>query len=286
MIKTIEFYGNYYGHKLSHLKTVKDTLKRDYPKHNLIYFAGDSVLDNKHWVLREKRVIPTNGYDQILTEAVPDLAYQVNHLLNEKGLQYFAINTAVEESAIKDKIKALNDQDQFIVKNITYDDILVISIGGNDIALKPDVATIFGIGKILLLNTETSFLDFDHPISGMDIINRIFINGIKNYVEKLTQLTMPKKIIITSLYFMAETGKGWADTPLMLMGYNKNPRLIQALLKRVSYEMEKSLTTSNIQVLPLWQCLDGKIESDYVERVEPSASGGRKMAELIINQIN
>ena len=38
--------------------------------------------------------------------------------------------------------------------------------------------------------------------------------------------------------------------------------------------------------IPLFHSLDGTRSSDYVARVEPSASGGKKMAELLLNAIH
>jgi hypothetical protein len=42
-----------------------------------------------------------------------------------------------------------------------------------------------------------------------------------------------------------------------------------------------------VEVIPvaLYEALDGTDTRDYVERVEPSAQGGRKMAELILRKI-
>ena len=37
--------------------------------------------------------------------------------------------------------------------------------------------------------------------------------------------------------------------------------------------------------VPLFQALDGTRSEDYVARVEPSASGGRKMAEYMLDVI-
>ena len=52
--------------------------------------------------------------------------------------KYAVINCSIEESTIGDRsCYRLLPQDQFIKEHINSNDILVISIGGNDIALKP-----------------------------------------------------------------------------------------------------------------------------------------------------
>ena len=38
--------------------------------------------------------------------------------------------------------------------------------------------------------------------------------------------------------------------------------------------------------MPLFNVLDGKCSDDYVARVEPSASGGEKMAEYLLDVID
>jgi len=43
---------------------------------------------------------------------------------------------------------------------------------------------------------------------------------------------------------------------------------------------------SEVIPIPLFHTLDGTRSEDYVARVEPSASGGRKMAEYILDAIH
>ena len=59
------------------------------------------------------------------------------------GRKYGVINCAVEESTVGARAcSRLLDQDTFIRDHITGDDMLVVSVGGNDIALKPNPCTI------------------------------------------------------------------------------------------------------------------------------------------------
>ena len=43
---------------------------------------------------------------------------------------------------------------------------------------------------------------------------------------------------------------------------------------------------SEVIPIPLFHPLNGRISGDYVARVEPSATGGRKMAEYMLDAIH
>ena len=45
--------------------------------------------------------------------------------------------------------------------------------------------------------------------------------------------------------------------------------------------MEINIKGTQVIPVPLFEVLDGKREVDYVERVEPSTEGGRKMSEKL-----
>ena len=92
--------------------------------------------------------------------------------------------------------------------------------------------------------------------------------------------------MVCMLYFLDEMSNGsWADRTLALLNYSTNPRKVQSLLRRLFI-----LATSKIRIpgckvipVPLFEALDGKDTSDYVQRVEPSASGGEKLASLLVS---
>jgi len=113
-------------------------------------------MDNKHWV--DNHSAPAvNGYEHFLTKPSncrPDLSYQLNKLLEKDG-EYLVINTALEESTLWERQVQLFEHDEFVRDNIQEDDILIISCGGNDIALKPKKMTIFKMAVVMYLNTES-----------------------------------------------------------------------------------------------------------------------------------
>ena len=94
--------------------------------------------------------------------------------------------------------------------------------------------------------------------------------------------------MVCMLYFLDEKSTGsWADRTLGLLNYSNNPQKVQSLLRRLFI-----LATSKIKIpgcrvvpLPLFEALDGKETADYVQRVEPSASGGEKMASLLVTML-
>ena len=109
---------------------------------------------------------------------------------------------------------------------------------------------------------------------------------IESYIRNLLSKHKPKIILVCMLYFLDEKSTGsWADRTLALLNYTNNPQKVQSLLRRLFI-----LATSKIKVpgcrvvpVPLFEALDGKDTSDYVQRVEPSASGGEKIASLVVS---
>merc|ERR1712110_269883 len=60
--------------------------------------------------------------------------------------QLCTVMTAVEESTLSDRDRdGLLIQDAFIRDHVTSDDFIILSIGGNDIALNPTVRTAFNM---------------------------------------------------------------------------------------------------------------------------------------------
>ena len=90
------------------------------------------------------------------------------------------------------------------------------------------------------------------------------------------------------IYFLDEkTEPGWAGAALGAMGYNRNPQKLQAFIRKAFYEATSTIQIPGTQVIPvpLFHALDGKITEDYVQRVEPSPSGGHKLAEFLLVRV-
>mmetsp|Transcript_12409 Transcript_12409/g.26514 ORF Transcript_12409/g.26514 Transcript_12409/m.26514 type:complete len:127 (-) Transcript_12409:294-674(-) len=90
------------------------------------------------------------------------------------------------------------------------------------------------------------------------------------------------------IYFLDMHSRGsWADPFLACMGYNVFPSRLQSAIRRVFELATKRISIPGVQVegFPLFEVLDGTKPSDYVQRVEPSPSGGAKMAKALMDAL-
>lgn len=274
----ISYYANYHGHQLNHLKEVLRILKSRYA--SIVYLAGDSSMDNKAWINHDK-ADPCPQYESIVDQSVQDVCHWTNFELAKKNNFTCCINCAIEESALGERDDGLLQQDKFIRDNITKNDVLVISVGGNDIALKPTKTIMFNMASIVLLplfmiNYNPSYYYF---------VN-LFHRQIESYIKNLTSKEKPKQIILAGIYFPCTKGKGWADTVLKLTGYNSNPEKLQYIIKSIFTDVFVKLNSQNVKYMPMYEILDCNDPSDYVARVEPSSQGGHKIAKVIVSLID
>ena len=169
-ISSSSFYNEYHGHKVQHLQTLYPLLRSN--SDALIFTAGDSSLDNKYWFNDKSAAVGV--YKDVLQPPtmICDVTYHLNSLLeddnrynrgmpsklssnnNTRRIKYAAINTAVEATTLNERSYNLRPQDRFIRDNISADDILIVSVGGNDIALCPTPCTIASVAGLLCLPTR------------------------------------------------------------------------------------------------------------------------------------
>jgi len=217
----------------------------------------------------------------------PDVAFWLNHLLTDRAT---TINLAVEASTLRDRDTDLLDHDKFIRDNICAEDILIVSIGANDIALKPTYTTMRHMLQLAWLTPHSS-LEQGNSCS-LSYFTNIFKFQVQEYVSKLLEKHKPQAVIICMIYYPLEANaskqKGWADLPLWLLGYGLFPRQLQTVIRKIYELATKQIKISGINVIPcpLFEAMDGKNEEDYTARVEPSAEGGRKIALKLIEVIN
>lgn len=149
------YYSEYHGHRVKDLEQVLPVLRAKSSR--LIWTAGDSSLDNKYWVDEEASAV--GAYKDVLEPArsVKDVTYWLNyHCHNSKKKNSprkatAAINAAVEATTLNERTFQLRPQDIFIRDNLQANDVLIVSIGGNDIAMKPCPCTIASIGAIVCM---------------------------------------------------------------------------------------------------------------------------------------
>ena len=133
--------------KIDDLERLASSLPRG---RGVIYLVGDSTLDNKYWLIDHGMEGACNGYEECLQPArsPPDVAHWINHECVVRGLsgELCCVNAAIEESTLGLRHGGtLLPQDAFVQSHVKDGDIVVVSCGGNDIALRPTAWTIVSI---------------------------------------------------------------------------------------------------------------------------------------------
>ncbi|KAJ4368424.1 hypothetical protein N0V83_006781 [Neocucurbitaria cava] len=282
-INCSKFYFEWKGHPIEDLTTFHNITLEQRPHKPIVYLAGDSSLDNKFWVNRSSDNVPTDVpeiYKKTIKNPVPkpDVALWMNHLLEDRAT---CINTAVEESMLRDRDDKLLPHDEFIRDNIRAQDVLIVSIGANDIALKPLPCTIRHMLQLAWL-TPRSSLENGSAWS-LKYFKNLFGTKIQDYITRVTAKTKPRAIIVCMIYYPLEAGLGqasWADVQLKALGYNMYPGQLQTAIRAMYEIATKKIKVEGTEIVPcaLHEILDGKDAKDYTDRVEPNEEGGRKMA--------
>eukprot|EP00927_Polykrikos_kofoidii_P014695 TRINITY_DN16487_c0_g1_i2.p1 TRINITY_DN16487_c0_g1~~TRINITY_DN16487_c0_g1_i2.p1 ORF type:complete len:312 (-),score=58.25 TRINITY_DN16487_c0_g1_i2:99-1034(-) len=292
-IRAVPFYAQYHGHPCDELRKVAASLRQR--TSGIVWLAGDSSLDNKHWLYKPgwakdeadpfeaPFVDALNGFEDVLEppRMVRDVSYWLNAALLREQSGLACLNASVEESTIANRQTAsLPDADQVIADNLESSDVVVVSVGGNDVALKPTGATQMHLMHIVTAPEDSALFE-----KAVVYFVAMFKDQIEAYVGKLTKRAKPRAVIVCMIYFLDEApGDGWAESTLSRMGYNMNPGILQGVIRKIYAEATCKICVEGTQIvpLPLFEALDGKDSSDYVSRVEPSETGGQKMAEAIV----
>lgn len=288
------FYGHWAGHQVAALCTIHTHQTEAAPGGHFIFLAGDSSLDNKAWLRAQTNDVHrrscVNGYQDIFEEdwMLPDVAYHMNDLLAQKGRHYMTINAAVEASTLAERLSPDTAylQDAFIRDRITKNDILVVSVGANDVVLRPSLMTILNMAMLILFNSIDTINRGPDRAWGMNYFLHLFKTELELYVLQLIGNFDVRRVIVCAIYYPDETPTpSWANTVLSIIGYDRNPAKIQAIIKQIFEHASAKIDIPGVDVvpLPLFRTLDGSDSADYVARVEPSAVGGRKMAAAILN---
>jgi len=287
-INTSRFYAEWKGHPLQDITTFRSIVLERRPNKPIIYLAGDSSLDNKAWV-------PSSGsrgeqlpvdvpdiYKAALDRAAPkpDVAFWLNHLLGDSST---TLNLAVEESTLRERSHQLLDHDRFIRDNIRATDVLIVSVGANDIALRPTFATVRNMLQLAWLTPRAAL---ERGLAwGLGHFIRLFKDEIEAYISKIVEKQKPRAVVICMIYYPLEANasdqSSWADLPLRLLGYNSYPGQLQTAIRKMYELATQKIQVQGTTVIPcaLFEAMDGKSKEDYSARVEPSSEGGRKMAE-------
>jgi hypothetical protein len=313
-IKSGDFYKEYHSHKTKHLVTLKEGLTLDSADvssdngQTFIYLCGDSSLDNKHWFFHSRTnkskqmknnhftSNAVNGFENILTSPsrmVMDVSYHMNDLAERRfgSGQVCTIMSSIEESTIADREQSPSGmlyQDHFIRDNITENDILIVSVGGNDIALNPTVRTAFNMAMLV---RSPMWMIEQHVAPGFGYFVKLFQSRIAKMIRTIVGKggIYPKEILICMIYYPNPIpGGSWADHTLKLLGYDDHPDKLQLVIRCLfdaisNIGFKKLSSHTKVTPFPLFKVLNE--DNDYCQRVEPSVSGGRKMANAFLNHL-
>ncbi|EGX89558.1 hypothetical protein CCM_07810 [Cordyceps militaris CM01] len=288
-IDTARFYFEYKGHPIEDVATFLDITTTHRPGAPIVYLAGDSSLDNKYWLPAGHGApdcVPAI-YQLALHPARPkcDVAFWLNRRL---GARATALNLAVEASLLRERHGSsalLLAHDAFIRDHMTADDVLVVSVGANDIALRPTARTVLHMLWLAWLTPLSSIRS--GRACALRYFVRMFRAQTEAYVEKLVAARRPRAVVVCMIYYPLEARAGlppsWADRALAALGYDSRPERLQAGIRQLYEQATRKIQIEGVQVrtCALFEAMDGKNVEDYEERVEPSVEGGRKMAELL-----
>ncbi|KAF1928068.1 uncharacterized protein M421DRAFT_421255 [Didymella exigua CBS 183.55] len=285
-INRSRFYFEWKGHQIQDLTSFHAITTTQRPDKPIVYLAGDSSLDNKYWVSNDQGLdveVP-DIYNHALDKPTPkpDVSFWMNHFL---GVRATCVNTAVEESMLRQRDEELLPHDKFIRDTIRSEDVLIVSVGANDIALKPLPCTILHMLQLAWITPRSSLEK--GTASSLKYFNKMFCDKVQGYVDRMTAKTRPRAVIICMIYFPLESGHGqssWADMQLKALGYNTWPEQLQTAIVTLYKTATQNIKIQGTEVVPcaLNEVLDGKLAEDYTARVEPNEEGGRKMAQKFV----
>lgn len=317
-IHPLAFYTEWKGHPITDLKRfLSNTLQLRSTCDPIIWLAGDSSLDNKAWIPADGpggTPLPVSIPDiytrqfRTLTPMKPDVAFWMNHFLGERGT---VINGAVEASLLRERVNKgaggvgnlLLPHDRFVKDNIREQDVLVVSVGANDIVLSPTMCTAFHMMRIAYLAGQKAIEQ--GTAGGLVHFRNMFGRQVQEYIKQLTAKTKPRAVLVCMIYHPLESGRdlpaytedskdsgkhsgqGWADTQLHALKYDTHPDKLQAAIRTIYAQATCKIAVEGTTIIPvpLFEVLDGTRSEEYVERVEPSVEGGRRMGERLIRDV-
>ena len=175
-------------------------------------------------------------------------------------------------------------------------DIMVLSLGGNDIVLSPSFSTIAALIGALCASSISSLES--GTAWGLNTLIKLFRDDMQTYINALYDAgARPSAIIVLFPYLPERAGphtqSSWADFSLKLLGYDSAPekleRVMRAVYQRATCQLQppphSQTQTHHTRIIPL-ALFDGVLDSasgsgDFIARVEPSAKGSAKIAQRL-----
>ena len=296
------FYGEWAGHRpgdlAGGLRGCCGEGGGEGRRRRVLWLLGDSSLDNKFWLRfcpPPRRAQPCNGYERALRPGHlmhRDVCYWLNRAaLRAPGLDLVTINAAVEASTLGERSGScggprLLPQDLFAAAHMLPGDVLCVSVGGNDVAMRPTMLTTLAM---LTLSRASPDSVTSGRAWGLRYLVRLFRDGLRTYLGHVLGDCPVAAVLVCCVYYPSLGGGGtsWADPALRVLGYDHDPTRLQSVLREIFERAVSDVRVPGIPVVPvpLFEFLDPGCPADYVARVEPSVVGGRKLAEGILAQL-
>lgn len=280
-ISNEDFYGERTGHDITHLQKILEASMFFNKKHR-VWLSGDSSLDNKHWLLDKNKGELPPVYDAVLSssEGIQDVAYFLNKLFEKNSDdEWITINTSIENT---DNVK----QDKFIRDNISDKDVLIVSLGINDILLNPSQETIDNIIKVL--RSDIKKIN-SGKAPGLKHITSIFKDRLEDYIKRLVSKNKPRLVLINTVYYPYHcTGEDWSLSVLSECSLSINPNILQSIISHIHKKATSKIKIPGIKVfhVPLFKVLTASNKNDYDNTGRyPSIQGGKKIAQKYYNII-
>lgn len=186
-------------------------------------------------------------------------------------------------------------------------DVIVLSVGGNDVALRPTPATIASV--VALTSMPIPLIRLLGRFSpGFCHLEGLFHTELERMIQRMiperassnrrnpdgSGSSSPALVVVCMIYYLDQTpGGSWADHVLRRLGYDSNPEKLQLIIRLLferiqsrGFHVESSSGPVKVLPFPLFEVLNGQDTNDYVQRVEPSVQGGRKMADALLDFIS
>lgn len=293
------YYREWHGHTREHLEAVYPAAREG--GRRIVWLLGDSSLDNKAWVGHEPKAAALNGYEHVLDPPVSrrDVCYWLNARAAREDAKVACVNCAVEATTLASRRrffglrKTLWQQDTFAAAKMQHDDVVAVSIGGNDVALRPTVMTILSMLRLVHASPERICSPDSSDWWPMRHICWLFGRAVERYLEDVLEGAgaLPSRCAVCSIYYPCETGDGWASFALRKLRYDTDPAKLQLIIKTIH---ERAVSKIRLRVrgrhipvvpVPLSEVLDPKDPDDYVAMVEPSPIGGSKIADRLWDEL-
>lgn len=297
LVSPQRFYNQYHGHPTRDLAILHRHLHSQHKR--IVWLAGDSSLDNKHWLgtlasklFRNATLVVTPPVKLIDVSPLPlalrgafeepksgleDVAFWLNSEFD--GSPFSALNCAVEESTLFDRTTTLLAHDEFVREHMRRNDVLIVSVGGNDIGLNPSLRTI--VSLFILVRLTPMWLLERLPAWLLGNMQDLFGTQVQRYIERLVTHQVPETILVCMYYYPCTKGAGWPDRTLAALGYDASPERLQRAIDVIFRRVTSHIRIEGATVVPvqLSHVLDHNDAMDYRDRVEPSSQGGHKMAQ-------